>query len=94
MVNTQYSLVTLKNSASFNIVVNNAFKTNSAEDKKWMEDFKKRSSSFPDNIGAAEKVLLKNSKTVLFAPSIPIKESMNNYPCLIKTTSQGLFRVS
>jgi len=93
VVNTQYSLVTLKNSASFKIVVNNALKTNTVEDKKWIESFQKRSNSFPESIGLAEKFLLENSKTLLFAPSIPIKESMTHYPCLITTTSQVLFRV-
>ena len=93
VVNNRYSLITLRNSASYHVVVKTVFTTGSPEELKLIETIKSRADSFPDNTKVAEKYLLENPNHVLFAPSMSVKATMDNYPCLITETSSSLFRV-
>jgi len=87
------TLITLKNTASYQLVLKTAFLTKSPEELKLLDNFKSRSDSLPESVASAEKILLENPNHVLFASSMDIKAAMDNYPCLIKDTSTSVFRV-
>ncbi len=82
-----------KDTASYQVVVNNAFTTNSTKEKKLLTSIKSRAHSFPDNPKTLENLLLENPNLVLFGPELSVNLKTEHYPCLITTTSRSLFKV-
>jgi hypothetical protein len=86
-------LITLKDSASYQVVMKSGFTANKTDEFNFLNSIRKRSVSFPENSINAEKLLLENPNLVFFGPEFSLNLRMKHYPCLIKTTSRGLFKV-
>jgi hypothetical protein len=93
VLNNQYLLVTAKDTASFQVVVNNAFTTNSSQEKKVLNSIKNREPSFPEDPQSLEKLMLENPNIVLFGPELSVNLKTTQYPCRIASTSRSLFKV-
>jgi hypothetical protein len=92
-VNNQYSLITIKDTASYQVVMKSAFTANKTDELNFLNSIKRQSVFFPENSPNAEKLLLENPNLVLFGPEFSLNLRIKHYPCLITTTSRGLFKV-
>jgi hypothetical protein len=86
-------LITLRDSASYQVVMNNAFTSNTTDELNLLNNIRRRAISFPENPTNAEKLLLENPNIVFFAPELSVNMKTQHYPCLITATSTSLFKV-
>ena len=88
--NAQYSLLLHTSSITFLSDADTA--VNKDQALLWKRT-KNDTSSFADDYGYIEKMILENPLTVFFGPKLFTDWELKNFPCLIDTTSNVLGKV-